>query len=82
MTGEQLLKKIDYQEGDKIYILRISENSKTGKTDVRRINFGIPAWELLGRLEAIKLEIIDQIYGNIKPKFETVERIILDDKGE
>jgi len=83
MTPEQLLKKIDYQEGDKIYVMRIRENLENGKTEVRRINHGIQAWELLGRLEVIQLEIIEQVHGIIKPKFETVDRIILEDeKGE
>ena len=60
----------------KTYTIELIEFSEHQK--LRRTNHGFNPYELLGLLERIKYEVIQQMKGEIKP--EIVERIVVKDK--
>ena len=58
---------------NKQYIIEIITNDE-GKIKLRRTNRGFSAYELLGLIENLKMDIHNQINGLIEP--DIVERIV------
>lgn len=58
-------KDIDFKEDDQIYFIRVRK-IETG-VNISRRNHGFNPFELIGLLEDTRLDIAQQLKGNIKP---------------
>ena len=56
---EKIIRDLDIEEGDKVYIYRIRE--KDGKSDFRRMSIGFGIIELLGWLEIEKKKLSEEL---------------------
>lgn len=61
----KIIEITDIKPGDKAYFIKVSDVDD--KLRERRLNIGFNPYELMGILEHIQLEILEQMAGKIKP---------------
>ena len=80
MTKQELFEVLDWQEGDKVIIMRVRDRGE--KFYHQRINDGFSSIELLGMFERAKADVVDQMRGKKYDTTETERVIIKRDKKD
>ena len=75
MTKEELFNKLDFQEGDSIFIVRIREEREAYKQ--QRICHKFHPYFLIGLTDVIREETFKTIQSEIKPTIVDTERIVV-----
>ena len=75
MTKEELFNKLDFEEGDSVFIVRIREGREG--YNQQRICHRFHPYFLIGLTDVIRDEIFKTIQGEIKPSIVETERVVI-----